>query len=372
MAVPATVPSAPVALRDVEKELVRQMRQAHGPGPGPIQQARMSNLIVFCDTVDQALQVEAGLQDIVATHPCRVLLLIGEAGPTSLEVLASVKVRPIPLSGNRYAYCEQITLAGSGGMVDRLPSVVRSLLVGDLPVNLWWAAPVPPPLAGPLLADLAEHCQQIIYDSLGWPDPARGVAATAAWLERLAQPGGPWRAAADLNWRRLKGWRRLHEQALDPASAPGAVESLGEIVMEHGPHGMVQAWLLASWLVRVLRWRVDGGKAQSGSETLWRCQKPNGAASLRIRRLQTGPPAVQRVRLACVLTDQPAALNLSAESEQRLAITPEGVPGVPRTLTVAPQSPAELVGRQLSDRSRDEVFTASMAVAQVMALSVLG
>jgi hypothetical protein len=179
------IPSVPVALRDAEKELAQQLRKVHGPGPEPFQHARMSNLIVFCNTADQALKIEADLPDIVAFHPARVLLLIGETGPTSLEVLSSVKVRPITLTGHRKAFCEQVTLYAGGTMVERLPAAVRSLLIGDLPVNLWWAAPVPPPLAGPLIADLAEYCQQIIYDSLGWPDPARGVAATAAWLEQL-------------------------------------------------------------------------------------------------------------------------------------------------------------------------------------------
>ena len=49
----------------------------------------------------------------------------------------------------------------------------------------------------------------------------------------------------------------------------------------------------------------------------------------------------------------------------------EGTEELPRTMTVPPHSPAELVGRQLSDRERDPVFRASMSVAQVMARSLL-
>ena len=39
----------------------------------------------------------------------------------------------------------------------------------------------------------------------------RGVAATASWLDRIERmgAGGRWRVASDLNWRRLKYWRRL-------------------------------------------------------------------------------------------------------------------------------------------------------------------
>ena len=48
-----------------------------------------------------------------------------------------------------------------------------AVLIGDLPTNLWWTAATPPPLAGHLLYDLAENAQQIIFDSIGWTEPAR-------------------------------------------------------------------------------------------------------------------------------------------------------------------------------------------------------
>ena len=55
---------------------------------------------------------------------------------------------------------------------------------------------MPPPMAGSLLHELAELAQQIIYDSVGWPEPARGVAATGGWLEQIERPGGRWRVAS--------------------------------------------------------------------------------------------------------------------------------------------------------------------------------
>ena len=53
-------------------------------------------------------------------------------------------------------------------------------------------------------------------------------------------------------------------------------------------------------------------------------------------------------------------------------ITPEGVDAAPRTVTTPPLTPAELVGRQLSDRERDLAFRQAMSVAQQLAQSVLG
>jgi len=255
-----------------------------------------------------------------------------------------------------------------------LPFAVRSLQIGDLPTNVWWASSQPPPMAGPLLYELAEHAQQIIYDSLGWLEPARAVAATATWLEQIEREAttGRWRVASDLNWRRLKYWRRLLAQALDAASAPGAADSVSEIVVEHGPHAVVQAWELMSWLANLLDWQVVTGKVRPGVELSWRFVSAQGEPRLRIRRLEQGPPEIRRIQIACQIEGKPVTLNLAAENDSRLAISLQGVEAAARTMNVPKQTPAELIGRQLSDREPDPVFHESMAVAQVFARSVLG
>jgi glucose-6-phosphate dehydrogenase assembly protein OpcA len=266
-------------------------------------------------------------------------------------------------------YSEQITLHGPGRSVGRLPFAVRGLLVGDLPTNLWWAAPVPPPLAGPLVYDLAEHAQQIIYDSLGWREPARGVAATGGWLGQMngKARGGLWQSIGDLNWRRLKYWRRLLGQSLDPASAPGVLEHISELQVEHGPHAVIQGWEIASWLAARLCWRVQTGRVQPNVELAWQCLAPHNVVRVRIHRLAEGPAEVRRIRITCAPESTMGALTLVVEDEQRLAVLPEGNHMAPRTLTIQPQPLAELVGRQLSDRARDPVFLESMALARIFA-----
>jgi glucose-6-phosphate dehydrogenase assembly protein OpcA len=370
-----TDPEYLVPLRDVEQTLARQMKALQGPGAAPVQRARMANLVIFCNSLEQAVLINAQIPEVEAVHPARALLVVGELGREERDVTARVTVRPMHMAGGRaHALAEQVTLHAAGAAVQRLPFAVRALVIGDLPTNLWWAAPQPPPLAGPLLHDLSENAQQIMYDSLGWRDPVRGVAATASWLDRIERghEGGRWRVASDLNWRRLKYWRRLLTQALDPASAPGAAESVSEVVVEHGPHAVIQAWELAAWLSRRLGWRLHTGKAREGVEIAWVFSTPKGPRFVRIRRLDSGPAEVRRIRLACTLDGQPAALNLvPEEGGRRLAIQLEGVEGAPRTMTVPPLSAAELIGRQLSDRERDPAFRESMAVAQGMAQSLL-
>ena len=364
-----------VALKDVERELSRRMKAVQGPGESPILRACMSNLIVYCDRPELAEQVTQEIPEIVATHPARVLLLIAEPGSEAGDLATSVGVRGRVVDPGRWVCSELVTLHAKGRAAERLPFAVRGLLIGDLPTNLWWAAPQPPSMAGPLLYDLAEHVQQIIYDSVGWLEPPKVMAATASWLRQFeARPGRVhWRVASDLNWRRLKYWRRILSQTLDPATAPGAIESLTEILLEHGPHAVIQAWGLAGWLVSRLGWQVQGGLFQEGEEISWQFRTKMRMARLRIRRLPEGTAEIHHMRLACTLEGKPGAFNLELHPDRRLSVMPEGViKAEPRTLTAPVQTRAELISRQLSDRERDPVFHESMAVALLLAQRLLG
>ncbi|MHB1424820.1 MAG: glucose-6-phosphate dehydrogenase assembly protein OpcA [Gemmataceae bacterium] len=373
-----------VPLWAVEREFLRQMKELQGPDERPVQRARMANLVIFCTSQERAAGLNAEIPEVVSVHPARVLLLIADAESSSADLETTVLVRQLrPLhslppfrggnKGGGFGFSEQVTLTVGRGAEHHLSFAVRALLIGDLPTNLWWAAPVPPPFAGPILYELAEHAQQIVYDSMGWPDPARGVGATAAWLEQIerADGTGRWRVASDINWRRLKYWRRLLTQALDGVEDRGFFESAAEIRVEHGPHAVVQAWMLMSWLTGQLGWQVRTGRVESGVEMTWHFHGPTGEPLVRIHRLDDGPPQIQRIRIGCRIDDRESALDLFAHDGQRLAMRVEGVEETPRTMSVPPHSPSELVGRQLSDRERDPVFRASMSVAQVMARSLL-
>lgn len=363
----------PVELRNVERELDSQMTLEQGKGQAPVQRVRMSNLVIYCGNVALAEAVAEQVPDVVMVHPARVLLLVADPSAPPGVISAGVNVRRRMVGHECQACSEQVTLRASDGMVERLPFAVRALLIGDLPTNLWWATPQPPPLAGPLLHELSENAQQIIYDSIGWPAPALGVSATAGWLESIERTDAlRWRVASDLNWRRLKYWRRMVAQTLDPGTAPGTAESLTEIHLEHGPHAVVQAWLLASWLTTRLGWKVQGGKSHDNVEMVWRFIKTGGEGRVRIRRLDAGPAEIRRMQITGTLDGKPAKFNIMAEDGARLSIHREGATFAPRTMALPSHQSTELIGRQLSDRERDPVFHESMAVARVMAKSVLG
>jgi glucose-6-phosphate dehydrogenase assembly protein OpcA len=359
-----------VPLRDVEAALGRQRRTMRGPNEVPLQRACMSTLVIYCDQAETAERITGQMPSVVVAHPARVLLLLAEPGPGSRELSASLRVWSHTVHSGRVLWSEQITLQARGHGIEYLPFAVRELLIGDLPRNLWWASTVPPPLAGALLFDLAEYAEQIIYDSQGWRDPHRGVATTAAWLAKLGASGGRWQVASDLNWRRLKYWRRVLSQALDPASLPGALETVREVLIEHGPHAVTQAWQLVSWLAYRLGWRVQAGSVRPGVEMTWQLEAAHGIVGLRVRRLPEGPSEVRHVRVTCAPGQAPTVVDVTVEDERRLMVRLGDSDTVPRTVTVQPQSVAEMLARQLSDREPDSIFRESMVFAHSLARSL--
>jgi glucose-6-phosphate dehydrogenase assembly protein OpcA len=368
----ATEPAHSVPLSEIEHELQRQLHGAQGHGEAPVQSARMSNLVIYCDSSERAAELADEVPGIVAAHPARVLFLVVDpgAGP---GLTASVNSWCHGGEARRKVCSEQVTLRAGGGSASRLPYNVRPLLIGDLPTNLWWASTQPPPLAGPLLYDLSENIQQVIYDSRGWPAPAQGIVATAAWLaefERGMEQGRP-RVAADLNWRRFKPWRRLLGQTLDPSTAPGALETIDDVLVEHGPHGVTQACEFVGWLAARLGWRVQSSHVRPGTELEWQCASAQGTVRLRLRRLAGGASEIRRVRVACRLDGQPGAFDIAIEEELRLAVRREGVEAAPRTVTLHRPPLADLITQQLSSREHDPIFSESMAAARELAQSVL-
>jgi glucose-6-phosphate dehydrogenase assembly protein OpcA len=365
-----TASDVDVPLAEVEQELARQYSESASGDDVPVMRTRLSNLVIFCNQCAQTEMLTQVIPQIVAVHPARVLLLIGEPGE-ELPLRAHLNVQ-CELDGNAKLCTEQVTLRAGGQHINQLPFALRELLIGDLPTNLWWVPQTPPALAGHFLHDLAEHAQQIIYDSIGWFEPARGVAATSAWLAHVHRTsGGQWRVAADLNWRRLKHWRRVLAQALDPNTAPGAIESITELLVEHGPHAVIQAWELVSWLASRLGWKVQLGNFEPGVEITWQVVAPHGSLRVRIRRLSEGPSEIRKVRIHCAGYEGADGMSIAVDNQQRLAVVLEGRDTAPRTVMVQPSSEAQLVANQLSNRDSDPVFLESMAVAEVFARTVL-
>jgi glucose-6-phosphate dehydrogenase assembly protein OpcA len=351
----------------IEREIAALWRAtATGAPEHPVIRACMSNLVVYCKTDQDAGVVMGELPEVLARHPARAVLLVADDAADGDSIDACVAAHCHLREGSQVCG-ESVTLTGRGTAARRTPSIARALLVGDLPTTLWWATPEPPALGGALYAELAAMAEQVVFDSLGWPEPVRGMAA----MGRLGQERP---LLTDVCWRRLRGWRRILSQSLDPAFAPGAIEHAGQLVLEHGPHALTQCWLLAGWLACRLGWRPDSGpkttKGASGTELTWRFQGGGGPVSVTARRQAEGAPEIVSIALAPTPGCPAPALTFKNGGGGRLSVESDGAqPGV-RTLALPIGSRASMIARQLSDLAPDPLFRETLAVAATMAASL--
>lgn len=205
---------------------------------------------------------------------------------------------------------------------------------------------------------------QVIYSSLDWDEPVLGTIATADWIAQ-ARPGDP--VAVDLAWRGLRTWRQLISQSLDPIALPGAIEGLSDVQIEHGPHGLPQAWLLAGWIASALGWKATDRKHVKGSELSWHFQKRGGEAILHVRRLNEGEPAVQRVKTTWTIDGRKAALTFAPAGSGHLGTTADGLNAEPRVLTGLAVTRPLLVAAELEVLEPDQVFRNALAVSRTLA-----
>jgi glucose-6-phosphate dehydrogenase assembly protein OpcA len=365
---PLAFPARPVDVAGIERELAKLW---HEPQPGSedkpeqVTRAVMSNLLIYCASRDQASAMPVEIAEVVPMHPARVLLLIADAGQPNDDIEAYVAAHCHSVGGGRQVFSEHITVSAGGGATRRLPSAARSLLLGDLPTALWWATPEAPPLGGPLFGELSLMADQVIYESVGWPDPVRGVLAVAEWASNELNE----QVVADLQWRRLKLWRRFISQALAPEVLPEALQHITEVRLEHGPHGLPQAWLLVGWLASRLGWKPAHGRVQRNVEIEWGFQSDTGPVKIVIRRRSEGLPKVVSALIRWKTKDGPGQAHFEKTGQARLQVKVND--GEPRALAAPAQSRAALIARQLPDLERDALFLETLQHSGGMAAALL-
>lgn len=359
---PAPEPSRRVDLESIERELATLWDAGEGQ---PITRACISNLLVYCASQAEAERIPEEIATIVERYPSRVLLLVGEAGASGRPVETFVSAVCHLADAGRKVCSEHVTVSADRKALNRLPSIARSLLIGDLPTALWWAATEPGPLAGDLFFELAAMAHdQIVYDSRGWPDPVRGVLAVADWAE---QDQTARKKISDLAWRVLKPWRRLIGQSLDPELAPGALENLREITIEHGPHALPQAWLLIGWLAIKLGWKPAAGKVEPGREVDWGFESGSGPVTVRVRRLSEGDPEVRTLRAAWRADGSDHSVLFTVGAPGLLEARREDSSDPPRVISTPSHRRADLVAAQLPKRHRDATLHETIRISRTMA-----
>lgn len=358
-----TSPQVSANLTDIEKALTSlwdSLNEEARNGQS-LSRACMSNLVIYCDSPQEANTVLEDIPKIIEAHPARVLLLIGEAdGNEALK--AYISVHYCAVSEGWQLCAEQVTVYCDKSAAKRLPSIPRSLCIGNLPTALWWASSLPPPMAGEIFYSLAGSADQVIFDSIGWREPVKGVLAVAHWIG-----GSQDKVIYSLAWRRLKAWRKLLREALDPLTPAGAIDTVARLEIEHGPHAFPVAWLLVGWLAARLHWEPATGKLLSQSAMTWRFERRDGSLiDVQVKRRDAGRPWIYQLQWHWSAGDG-GMLCFSQLSEYTLGVKSHTVPVADTVIAMPKVGRAELVAKQLAHRFHDELFEDALVLSTHMA-----
>ncbi|MFM7142552.1 MAG: glucose-6-phosphate dehydrogenase assembly protein OpcA, partial [Alphaproteobacteria bacterium] len=335
----------------IERELESMLGRSDEPRGGVPTRARMSNLVVFATREGAEGGLNESLAEVAGRHPSRVLLLVadpdlGEAPQAWVSALCRGG------DGGRRICSEQVSIRAGGDGVRRLPSVVRPLLVGDLPTALWWAVPTPPTFSGEIFHELAEMAQRVLWDSADWADDANGLRSVGRWAEGVDSRVG----LGDLAWSRLGPWRASVARALGPTATV-----VTKLRIAHGPHALPKALLLAGWLADRLGWRRTGRGEIGPSSARWTFDASGRPVTVEVVRVGEGPPSVLEVVFETTAAAAPR-VAIRRGGDGRLEVDPP-VPG--GSLGPAPiGAPGELVARELPDLDGDPLFRSALAAAR--------
>jgi glucose-6-phosphate dehydrogenase assembly protein OpcA len=250
---------AQVDVRKIEDELRRLWTKASDAGDGDqypqVVKACTSNLILYTEREDAETTEANTLDEIVVTHPARAILAIRRPGQTQrLAAWVTARCRLASGPGPKQICSEQITVLAEGNLELELVSVVDSLLIGDLPVYLWWSDG---DLCGDKLGPFLSCTRRLIVDSRFAPYSFEFLRC----LHRIVDSTAGCIAVSDLNWRRLSGIRAALAEEFE--HSPLALGDLKNIVRvkvsscaqeSDGDTCSLQSLLLVGWLSARLGW----------------------------------------------------------------------------------------------------------------------
>ncbi len=331
-------------------------------GGETVMRACMSNLIIYCETDDEAEVIGQELITIVDAHPARVLLLVGKGVKGTKGLQACVAIYHTTVPDGLQVCAERIDVISNVNEMERLPSVARSQLIGDLPTALWWASRQTPPDAGDVFLELAELSDLIIYDNMGWVNPIKGVATMTRWVASQQDD----QVVYNLAWRRTAIWRKLISQVLDPRVAPSALSDLRMIEIDHGPHALAMTWLLVGWLADRLNWKPVDGKSLSNSKLIWNFMDKGKPIRVYARRLPEGEPVLYRLLFDSSIKRKKRHICFERQDMDQIGIVETSENTTNRSYAAQIPKRAVLVSAQLAHRDRDKLFEHAVKSANEM------
>ena len=344
--------------------------------------ASVLNLIVTVPDAAAADRVVQAMMGLGVRHPSRAIVLVADPSAPGEPIDARISTHCHPTGDETDRICyEEVVLTVRGEAAEHLSGVVAPLLIHDLPTHVWW--PGNPPFADPVFDQLVEMGDRLIVDSADFIDLLLGCRRLAT----LRRQSG----VADLSWERLGWWQELTAQFFDAprfrrylpnlnglsiryAAGDAAARGTPPDVVPSVTSPMAQAMLMAGWIASRLGWKR------------WRTDEPLADGRLRLRlegRYEMVDLRIEPDRSNAVPAGELMSVHLRALGEAgaaefiidrhgheaTVATNADGMTAFLRRVTMAPETEAELLSRQLGLDRRDPVYEGALRAAGVFLAS---
>lgn len=327
----------PAAIERTLSEIWRQ--EGRGSETG-VTRAALWNVIVYARNEAERLVATEVLAKVSAVMPQRTIAISAESeGADRLDAWIGANCHW--MGDDKQMCSEEVTITASGDRDEHVASLVRALLLPDMPVALWWIGDPPGKRDRPLLVREADR---LLIDTRSFSGPKH--LTTAMDLLAEMRIGGD-----DLQWARIEEWRQATAAIFDCPAVSARSSGIRSVVIRYaataggGWGEAAGGWLLAGWLRSALAAAAD--------------------ISFRLEPI----PAEAGGHLLSVDLDFGAgARTLIERADGAVTATPRGLAGAaPVSIRLFSSKTDHLVRRSLRRNRRNRVYESALAAAAAMA-----
>ncbi|MGH7739914.1 MAG: glucose-6-phosphate dehydrogenase assembly protein OpcA, partial [bacterium] len=287
-------------------------------GEAGLQRVYTTNLVAYAEDHDAGYRVERALMDLTQFQPGRYILI----RPALDSVEAPLRYY---VSGHcpfwteqreHRVCCDIIKLVAQPDTIENLYGFTFSLLVPDLPVELWWPGDLP--LKNKFFTKMAEASNRVWVDSSKFKNPEQSVARLAfLWSQRF-----PGTLLADMNWIRLQRWRALIAELFDGPWAKYLTQ-IAQVTLEYGEGSHpLRGFFLALWMANQLGWKYKGRPLSEVPEKL-DFEGPTGPVEVLLKAVPVQDAKRDRIFAVGIMTrgDHPGLFTVVRDADPNVVTT---------------------------------------------------
>jgi glucose-6-phosphate dehydrogenase assembly protein OpcA len=352
------------AIKHDLKELWEQMTEvSQEEDQQAVMRACVANLVVYNPAGESAGEISRMTAEVTNEHPSRVIVLFPEPDSSEpfLDAMVTAQCQPSD-HGRKQICCEQIVIQAKGEEVRHLPSLVRSLVVPDLPVFLWWRDLAD--FQNDLFTEFIRGSDRVILDSTGLADAEEGLRTLAALMDETAQTT----AFSDLGWCRLTPWRVLVAGFFDVPECRSYLSRLSRVEIECVSGGSAKGsipgpgLLVAAWLASRLNWKATTSPHWIDEHNCeWKLEAEDRTVTVHIEMSPSegaARPGLNSLKL--FVEGEPSArwvASIAADGKHLVGhVRLEGRNEEARVIRLEEDDEAQLAGRELEILGHDQAY----------------